>query len=411
MTENASPPVALGNIDEIDYVDTSSTGPHERPEVVPKGSWLVVRGWAALEDPSGTCDVFVTIDDETTVEALTGIARDDVAAVSGERFRSAGFRCVLPTAQLSAGEHRIAVAVRTRDGAFALVPGEARCTIDDSLERLVAGDVPNQPTTTIVIDRLTIDGAHATAPLAIAPGSLVGIAGWAFDDSIDDAGSGIFALYGSRVARGAYGIPRDDVSRGRATRSGEVGFSFSLTTDALPAGRHEIRIRLLGADGRSVFAGAAVSVDVERTPEAVEPAPVALQTKAHIDAAVIFDASGRIVDAGSPPELCPGDSLFVRGWAIDAPSDLVARGVHLIVDGFASTSAIYGVERTDVASGLGSPNLAACGFAGLIAPGGLRPGEHVVSLRVIANDGLNYYDVPERLRFTVAEHARAERYG
>jgi hypothetical protein len=70
-----------------------------------------------------------------------------------------------------------------------------------------------------------------------------------------------------------------------------------------------------------------------------------------------------------------------------------AKGVDVVIDGKAFP-ATYGQPRQDVATFTKVPALVPVGFTVTLPAGALAVGEHVAVVRVVAADGLGYFEAP-----------------
>lgn len=92
--------------------------------------------------------------------------------------------------------------------------------------------------------------------------------------------------------------------------------------------------------------------------------------------------------------LALSDSFVVRGWAVDQQAKALASGVELVID--KKTYRIqYLLDRPDVADGQKNPAYRASGFLANFPASVLGRGAHVISLRVLANDGKSYSETPD----------------
>jgi hypothetical protein len=112
-------------------------------------------------------------------------------------------------------------------------------------------------------------------------------------------------------------------------------------------------------------------------------------------AGVSLDRIGAAPDPlNKRPAVTPaGQATAFDGFAFDPVAKAPARGVDVVVDGKAYGSA-YGAARPDVASYFKQPGLSAVGFAFALPAGALKPGDHLVLLRVVAADGRGFYESP-----------------
>jgi hypothetical protein len=77
-----------------------------------------------------------------------------------------------------------------------------------------------------------------------------------------------------------------------------------------------------------------------------------------------------------------GSALFVSGSAIDGPSEAVARGVSLLLDGRRRIALRYGAVHPEVVCLLNDVSLARSGFHGSFSTAHLSPGRHWLELEV-----------------------------
>ncbi len=84
-----------------------------------------------------------------------------------------------------------------------------------------------------------------------------------------------------------------------------------------------------------------------------------------------------------------GQSMYVRGWAVDARAALLASQVVLVIDGVLGFPATYGHSRADIATVFGVPEYRRAGFDAVIPPV-LGLGAHNVAACAISADGKSY---------------------
>ena len=397
---------AFGHIDEIAYLDANTGGSRERITAIPRGALLTLRGWAALvEDPGFAAGVFVMLDGGPPTEMVYGIERRDVATVMrDESFAMTGFRGILATSHLDLGEHRVTVAIRNGDGTFVPLEDAATVAIEESIEqRMLAAPTATQRTA-IVVDDLKIGMQFVTEPVPATQGDFISIRGWAFDEPANALATNVYATVGSTVVSAEYGSARADVAAHRNDeRFCNCGFSLEIPLDAVAPGHHAIRLRVLGADGQTIYEGQRIAVDVAPFATGATLSPGGRPTLGTIDSTTVFDMRGHVVSNAAPLTLKRGDQLLLSGWAIDEPGDAPARGVHVCVDGIASTPAVYGLERRDVARHFHRPDLTDCGFTAILGTGSMPAGSHTAELRVIDRTGTRFYDTGQRIEFVVSE--------
>lgn len=89
----------------------------------------------------------------------------------------------------------------------------------------------------------------------------------------------------------------------------------------------------------------------------------------------------------------PSQEQLVSGWAIDEPYSAVAGSVDVAIDGV-PYAARYGIARKDVAAFFKNPAYENSGFQFPIPASVLSPGKHLLTLRIVANDGKSFIESP-----------------
>lgn len=133
------------------------------------------------------------------------------------------------------------------------------------------------------------------------------------------------------------------------------------------------------------------------------PAPAAAPTegmsaglvKRSEPAGFFLDHVGQAADPrGKPPAVTPaGAPIVLDGFGFDPVAKAPAKGVDVVVDGKAYGTA-YGSPRQDVANYFKNPALVNVGFTTTLPAGSLAVGPHAVVVRVVAADGLGYFESP-----------------
>jgi hypothetical protein len=92
------------------------------------------------------------------------------------------------------------------------------------------------------------------------------------------------------------------------------------------------------------------------------------------------------------PAVTPaGQPIRLDGFGFDPVAKAPAKGVDVVVDGKAYGTA-YGAARPDVATYMKTPSLVKVGFSATLPAGTLAPGPHIAMVRVVAADGMSYYE-------------------
>jgi hypothetical protein len=87
-----------------------------------------------------------------------------------------------------------------------------------------------------------------------------------------------------------------------------------------------------------------------------------------------------------------GPFINVVGWAIDQGTGNPAKGVFLVIDGNLAFPTAYGLGPPEFQYGP-STQPAQTDWWTIISTQGLSPGTHIISIWVIADDGLHYYSI------------------
>jgi hypothetical protein len=93
-------------------------------------------------------------------------------------------------------------------------------------------------------------------PITVGAGEAVTLSGWAVDTRAGKAAGGVLVVIdGGQTVEAKYGMERGDVAT--ALKSGgyaKSGFVATVGGGTLPAGKHELTIRIVTADGRGYYA-------------------------------------------------------------------------------------------------------------------------------------------------------------
>ncbi len=97
--------------------------------------------------------------------------------------------------------------------------------------------------------------------------------------------------------------------------------------------------------------------------------------------------------AGRTVNVTPADGVHVIGWAVDAKQGLSASAVDVAIDDV-PFPALYGSDRSDVASYFQRPGYFRSGFVAEIPAESVPAGSHMLTVRVVAADRACYYEGP-----------------
>jgi ADP-heptose:LPS heptosyltransferase/GT2 family glycosyltransferase len=204
---------------------------------------VFAEGWALA--PSGIDSIVIAVDGVPAGTAQIGLDRPDV----GNSFplvpsaRIAGFRFAKQLQRRCEGEHVIAFALRGYGGEEVTkeLPVRAKPSAASA-----ADDDDRSPDIRLFVDRPLTRGGVATAP---ARGNTT-VVGWAL------ARNGIesveILLNGASIGPAYYGMRREDIQAAFPLVEGSLrsGFAASIACQALPEGRHAVRIVATDKAGR-----------------------------------------------------------------------------------------------------------------------------------------------------------------
>jgi hypothetical protein len=250
------------NVDEIrDEASDVQLNPSAGSLPVARGTTLYLRGWALdrrAEAPLG--DLYAVVDGDRVYRAVYGAERRDVAEIrKNTALTNVGFEIRIPCAEISRGSHRLEL-VGLATGEEALL--RSGILFDLLIVDFLRSHAVRSESTAVFLDEVVrVRGERpedAIAPLRVRRGDRVFVRGWAFDDAKQTLAAGVILLLDEDVeVQALYGLPRPDVAdKFGAPQLARCGFTAEIATDALAAGLHTVRCRVIASDGRGVLQSA-----------------------------------------------------------------------------------------------------------------------------------------------------------
>ena len=95
-----------------------------------------------------------------------------------------------------------------------------------------------------------------------------------------------------------------------------------------------------------------------------------------------------------------GESLTVKGWAVDKPNEEKAGGVYIDIDENLYP-AYYGIIRRDLLGTLNFATSTSYGFTCTIDTEELGKGRHILTIKILTNDRKSYYSSKEEIIFDI----------
>jgi sugar lactone lactonase YvrE len=308
-----------------------------------------IGGWA-IESTAGVgnaaiSSVNVFVDNVQVGTAVYGSARPDVCAAYPGRIGcpNVGWTYSLNVTVLTPGTHTLKIT--------------ATDTNANSTSTQVNFITVPQPS--VYIDNL---------PQNVTLSGIVGIGGWALESSTAVGPAAIRSVTmfidGTQVGTAAYGSSRPDVCAAFPGRLGcpNVGWSYTLDVNALPAGSHTLKV--VATDTQNLSSFTQVAFTATSAPSIYVDTPMANATLA--------------------------GTVGIGGWAIEdtsavGPSPIAV--VTVFVDGLPLGFATYGSPRPDVCAAypgrIGCPNV---GWTYSLNVAALSPGSHTFYVEATTSD-------------------------
>jgi hypothetical protein len=269
------------------------------------------------------------------------------------------------------------------------------------------------PTALYCTDVTVCSDLPAPAPIVIPLGSPLTVSGWAVDAGAKTPAGAVFlSLDGSTEDTEGHRVTSRQSDVLADTGVGEYspvaqyfhnpayvksGFKAVAPTDKLPVGVYTMTVEFVTHDKTAYYQmPQKITIDIRpfstfaRRPETP---PYSVDG--------IIGLERPVVDMTKTVSLSLYSSITIYGWAVDAPAGLPARAVYLSIDDTLDLAADYGMDRPDVAQSLGSPAFRKSGFAAQILIGQVPLGKHDVRLKILAADGVSYYEPPWHLAIEV----------
>ena len=94
-------------------------------------------------------------------------------------------------------------------------------------------------------------------------------------------------------------------------------------------------------------------------------------------------------------------TITITGWAVDKQANDVASAVFITIDGRIDIPTLYGLDRQDVANYFKNSNFRFSGYIATFSSSILSEGEHIISLKIVSEDGVHYYHQEQVLYLVV----------
>jgi len=328
-----------GAIDMFDYVDAVQ-GLFARigPPRVPRGAPVLISGWAV--DP--TCDVppsavAVVLDAMTIHAAETGLSRYDVKARLGVQTpEMIGFRALVPTDHVPAGDHALVAYALAADGAWYEAASRRFRLYARMLPELAV--VSRRTRVNLdVIGALAAAGERGTIPGVVPHGQFALVRGWAADLETQQAVAGVCAIddRGGRWTAPC-DIARPDVREAVGGVDDRFGFEIPIPTEGLERGVHTVEVWAFDDRGARLGRPEAGTYEVAMPMRLFPPFADVLAMPAVAQVAVRVSGPGAddaltMLRPDRSIAVARGDVLELEGWAVlpgDVPGAQIVLEMH-----------------------------------------------------------------------------------
>jgi len=114
--------------------------------------------------------------------------------------------------------------------------------------------------------------------------------------------------------------------------------------------------------------------------------------------------NGKIVSQQTMPLVINSSqqgTITITGWAVDEEANDVASAVFITIDGRIDIPTLYGLDRQDIANYFKNSNFRFSGYIATFSSSILSEGEHIISLKIVSEDGVHYYHQEQVLYLVV----------
>lgn len=236
----------------------------------------------------------------------------------------------------------------------------------------------------------SVRGAGDESAPRIPQGSNLYVRGWALLPGPRLA-AGVAIVAGSLRFEADYGLPRPDVAQALGDPAlAACGFSAIGKLRDLPAGALAIAVSAYD-DAGMFYELARRDIDLAPSSELLAGKRLAAPDAMRVCIDDVATSSDPVAVAGTLLRANAGDTIYIRGWAVDLKAGAALAGAVAIFDGAEYIAGVHGLPRDDVAGALALPHARKCGFTFHVPTRMLEPGEHTLDLACIAADGGSYH--------------------
>ncbi len=95
------------------------------------------------------------------------------------------------------------------------------------------------------------------------------------------------------------------------------------------------------------------------------------------------------------------ETLNITGWAVDKQAEDAAFAVFITIDGHIDVPTYYGLDRPDISLRFNNLNFRFSGYMATFSSAILERGQHTLSIKIVARDGVSYYWPGQVVNFVI----------
>jgi len=183
------------------------------------------------------------------------------------------------------------------------------------------------------------------------------------------------------------GHPRPDIAAMYGANGLNSGFDAVLPSAVIDEGDRTIGVVKV-IDGATYHVGPRRRIRIVRSALRTTISTPVVEG-IHIQVDIIADCKtlAHTQEKNDAPVFAGDESFRVVGWAADLANAQPCAGVYAIVDDVDVVRGRYGLDRLDVATALGRPQLRYSGYEIRLDAGALGAGDHVIRVVALSADG------------------------
>jgi hypothetical protein len=358
---------------------------------------LKLQGWAV--DQPGNClasEVFIQID-KNYFKASYGQERKHLQpSQRNKKLMRCGWDILIPTPLLGEGSHTLKFGI--------VCANKSEYQISDksyNLNVFCTKQVPEKEkmrplNSPLLFGVSWINGTDARDFKFVGNSTFLYITGWAIDEMKNSPSSAIIAVLNGKHYPSNVKAERPDLAeKFNNPLFAKAGWSVTIPCSSLGSGEQVLTFLAINDSGTGYFRPSDTILFyniVNGTTENLDGLRLSPErTDCFIDV-----INGIHPDKVSGTIQIKDQTIKISGWAVDGLAKKPAGGVLVAIDG-KLLKTYYGANRSDVAVHFKNPNYKKCGWYIEIPVKILAPGNHKLSLKILSNDKLTYFNIDKQI--------------